>query len=313
MKVAAPGKLFVTGAYAVREGAPGIVLAVDRYAVASNSTSGCEDETFPEVAAAARMLHVNAPTVDVSALYARDDHGGRGDRGQKLGLGSSAAGTVAAVGHVFAARGDRLPEPDCRRRILDLAVAAHAFVQPLGSGADIAAAVYGGALRIARTSRGLDVLPLPPLAVRWCAFALGHPLRTSLALERLDDRRTRENTRAAMDTIAQAAEVTAAAWHRADVAAVVDGACKHVRGLEALGAALELPLVPNEVEIARGALGRRRSLDDFVLLPSGAGGGDVVLWLSARDPSEGEMTLLTQLGFVPLSLRVDARGVHVLE
>jgi len=34
VRIIAPGKLVLTGAYAVLEGAPAIVVAVDRYAVA---------------------------------------------------------------------------------------------------------------------------------------------------------------------------------------------------------------------------------------------------------------------------------------
>jgi len=69
VNVIAPGKLVLTGAYAVLEGAPAIVAAVDRYAVVDTQSPG---------------------KVDVRSLH--------DEAGQKLGLGSSAASLVASFG-----------------------------------------------------------------------------------------------------------------------------------------------------------------------------------------------------------------------
>jgi hypothetical protein len=51
---------------------------------------------------------------------------------------------------------------------------------------------------------------------------------------------------------------------------------------------------------------------DPVLLPSGAGGGDTVLWLGARAPTEQEAATLDQLGLHALDLDLDTNGVHHL-
>jgi phosphomevalonate kinase len=140
VKVFAPGKLLLTGSYAVLEGAPAIVCAVDRYAVAR--TAGVDAEAVqgtpvsPEIAAAMDGGG-DAPDVDVSSLFSN---------GKKLGLGSSAAAVVAALGHVAAARGLDLGEAPVRRTIFDRARAAHGTVQSGGSGVDVAASVYGGVL-----------------------------------------------------------------------------------------------------------------------------------------------------------------------
>jgi len=88
VRVVAPGKLLLSGAYAVLEGAPALVMAVDRYVVADDARRGSPS---PEIAAA--MPADEAPHVDASALF-------NGDK--KLGLGSSAAGVVAALGVVAA-------------------------------------------------------------------------------------------------------------------------------------------------------------------------------------------------------------------
>ena len=79
----APGKVVLSGAYAVLEGAPAIVAAVDRYVVADASREATR--VTPEVEhALARRGAAAAPWFDASAL--RDE-----TLGKKLGLGSSAA------------------------------------------------------------------------------------------------------------------------------------------------------------------------------------------------------------------------------
>ena len=84
MRARAPGKVVISGAYAVLEGAPAIVAAVDRYAVAD--TARAPDFVSDEVRVA--LGGRRAPLVDASALRAD---------GRKLGLGSSAAILVASL------------------------------------------------------------------------------------------------------------------------------------------------------------------------------------------------------------------------
>ena len=133
LRVVAPGKMLLSGSYAVLEGAPALVCAVDRYAVAREASG---DAASAEVAAA--FGAEAPPSVDVSALS-------RG--GDKLGLGGSAAAVVAALGYRFASRGEDLGRAPVRDAIFRDARRAHARVQGGGSGVDIAASVYGGVLR----------------------------------------------------------------------------------------------------------------------------------------------------------------------
>jgi mevalonate kinase len=83
MKAKAPGKVVLSGAYAVLEGSPCIVTAVDRYVTA--------DATRPAQHIAAEVREAMAPPfphIDASELRAE---------GRKLGLGSSAAIVVASL------------------------------------------------------------------------------------------------------------------------------------------------------------------------------------------------------------------------
>lgn len=299
MIAAAPGKLFTTGAWAILEGAPAVVLAVNRYASADSGRAG--DGGRPEVAEIARRLEKPAPFVDTSA---QEDPSGR-----KLGLGSSAAAAVAAAAALL---GEDPRNPSSRRRIFVEAWHAHRAVQPRGSGGDVAASTFGGVVVVQRKDDELAVEPSRlPDGLVFRVFALDRSARTSDALDRLAERR--EAARPALATLVSAAERGAAAVRANDVAAFVAACALHVQGLSELGASLDLALVPPEVAQARDLLGTtavRGPSTEFVLLPSGAGGGDTVVWLGARGPTDQECASLDRLGLHSLDLGLDELGVH---
>ena len=77
-------------------------------------------------------------------------------------------------------------------------------------------------------------------------------------------------------------------------------------GFSALGRAAGVPSVTPEVE----RLARATGPSAAAVLPSGAGGGDIVLWLSDRASPRGFRDLAASLGHHPLSLSLHARGAH---
>jgi phosphomevalonate kinase len=173
----APGKLFLLGEYAVLDGAPALLTAVDRRVTVTiqeldagpwrlsapdlgvNSLVLGDDGAVPAgldegtrrrlglfdavrtaVAERARQHpdagrpHALSITTDSSALFS-----GR----HKLGLGSSAAVAAALTGALARVSGLRLD----REALCSLATSAHRTAQHgAGSGADVAASVYGGLL-----------------------------------------------------------------------------------------------------------------------------------------------------------------------
>jgi phosphomevalonate kinase len=294
MTYAAPGKLFTTGAWAILEGAPAVILAVDRYAIASSGVSSQR----PEVVAVARRAGSAVPAIDVSALEA----GGR-----KLGLGSSAAAAVAAAALALGTTD--------RAAVFELASAAHADVQPRGSGGDVAAATWGGTVVVHRDGAKTDIrqASLPPGLV-WRAFALPRSARTSDAVDRWTSRKSQASS--AMQVLVRAAEAGAEATFAGDATGWLRAASLHVEGLSKLAQALDLPLVPPEVVRAREVLSGgsvHGEASEIVLLPSGAGGGDTVLWLSTRAPTDQEVASLAGAGLELLDLRLDTHGVHSLD
>src|SRR3954471_7989598 len=139
MIASAPGKLILTGEYAVLDGAPAIVIAVDRRALARRNAT--PHGSSPFLLAVADEIAARRGTADPAAHAALEisvDSTAFYHRLTKLGLGSSAAVTVAATA---LALGTVNPE-----EVLPVALAAHARAQgprgARGSGADIAASVH---------------------------------------------------------------------------------------------------------------------------------------------------------------------------
>jgi phosphomevalonate kinase len=145
----APGKLMVSGEYAVLDGAVAIVASADvRVQVRWVNDAGA---TLPPEAAATRKLAEEAfgPLTGALALDAADLR----KAGKKLGLGSSAAASAAVAGAILASHGHDLHDAAVQKRVLTLALAGHKAIAPEGSGADVAASSLGGFVRF-RLDRG---------------------------------------------------------------------------------------------------------------------------------------------------------------
>ncbi len=304
MRVIAPGKLVLTGAYAVLEGAPAIVAAVDRYAVVETASPG---------------------KVDVRAL--------QDDAGQKLGIGSSAASIVASFGARALARGDDPRHAAVRSEIFRSSRDAHQRQQGGGSGVDVAASVHGGVLRYtllrapsgaashapaagnapASTRQGsasarrfetaIHAVEMPP-GLELAAFWSGTSARTSDLLARVDSLRARGGAAAVFTALRDVAEEAADAI--GDAGRFVQRAAAFGRALAALGDAADAPIVPPAfAELA--ALAEREGAAFF---PSGAGGGDVAVWLGVERPSSVFAARASLLGLSPLAIAIDHGGVR---
>jgi phosphomevalonate kinase len=277
VKVVAPGKLLLTGAYAVLEGAPAIVVAVDRYATAD--TSSPDD-------------------VDVRPLH---DAAGR-----KLGLGSSSAALVASLAARAVAEGRDPTHAAVRASLFRAARQAHARSQGGGSGVDVAAAVHGGALCyvVGPSQAFIRTVELPDHLV-WAAFWSGTSARTSDLLGRVRALRSRDAS--TLQTLEEIASRAAESIEARDVHGFVAAARDYGRGLAALGHAAGVPIVPPAfAELAALADDERAAF-----LPSGAGGGDVAVWLSSAPPSDAFRARAELLSMRPLALGLDLGGVRL--
>jgi phosphomevalonate kinase len=291
MKAAAPGKVVISGAYAVLEGAPAIVSAVSRYAIA-DSRLGAERAT-PEVRAA--IGDARPPWVDASALFSG---------GQKLGLGASAAILVASLAAIELEAGGVVDDEALCKLIFARALAAHARAQGGGSGIDVAASAHGGTLLVRRSGEGLSLerVRLPALHVE--VWSSQSPASTPDLIARVRALSGREP----MAAQARAAHEAADALQHSDAAGLIRALSAQLDALDALGRAAAAPIVTGPVR----ELARLARAADSIVLPSGAGGGDVALFVGPTGPPAELLERALELDHEKLELALGARGVHAL-
>ncbi|MEY8463264.1 phosphomevalonate kinase [Streptococcus merionis] len=167
----APGKLFIAGEYAVVDGAPAIIVAVDRYlkvtvtptdATGSLTSSQQPDLSFSWTRQAGRIVFSQQHpfTLVVTAMQMAEDYlsdcgisvtdevyalqieSELDDEitGQKYGLGSSGAVTVAVIRAILTYFGQPAPA----MLVYKLAVLTQIKLQLKGSFGDLAASSFGG-------------------------------------------------------------------------------------------------------------------------------------------------------------------------
>lgn len=335
IEASAPGKLVLLGEYAVLEGAPALVLAVDRRAhVTLTPAAGAAWEIVsPTLGTEARLtLHAAAPTwsdgappelawiatvlthfapattlapqrlvLDSDAFYF--DIGGER---AKLGLGSSAALTVALLGGLH--RLAQQPPP-----AVPEAIAAHRAIQGgHGSGIDIAAALAGGLLRFQLHAGVAQVDPIAwPGRLAWrCAWA-GHPTSTPAMLARVAAWHLREPAAFArqMRELATLSGAGIEALARADTATFRSGLERYFNSLTKLGEAAGADIASREhralAQIARAA--------GCVYKSCGAGGGDVGITFGVEDEALRVFAARANAaGYPVIDLAADSTGLSVV-
>ncbi len=292
MKVFAPGKLVLTGAYAVLEGAPAIVVATSRGAIAD--TSRLALTATPEVAAA--LGDVPAPHVDASALFV-------GQR--KLGLGASAAILVASLAAREAEAGASLSDPKVRAALFGRARAAHAKAQSGGSGVDVAASVYGGALRYVPGEASPVSLPSGLVLTVFACATSARTAELRELVDRLAETRPQVH-RARLDELGAIAREAANAVDRADGTGFVTAVQRTATSLRRLGTEAGAPIVPAGFAELEEEAARHRA----AFCVSGAGGGDVAVHVGPTRPSPDLLARARALGMFIVDLELDEKGVR---
>jgi phosphomevalonate kinase len=298
MRASAPGKLVLFGEYAVLEGAPALVAAIDRRATveltrpASAWSVGGRPLGGPGlevVEAVLGLAHDAAPAeirIDTAAFV--------GPAGGKLGFGSSAAVAVALYGALRGATAQ-----------LEAAFAAiepaHRRAQGgVGSGVDVAASLWGGVLSY-RRGKAPERVSLPA-GVRLLAIDSGKSARTSDLVAAV----ARAAPVREMARLADLAERGRSVLD--DTAALFDLVEQFHEAMAALGRAAGVPIVSDEHAAIERAVRRAGG----AYKPSGAGGGDVgVAFVDSEDAAQAVREAVTAAGFRALGISVDPAGLEI--
>jgi phosphomevalonate kinase len=321
----APGKLVALGEYAVLDGAPAVVLAVDRrvaVALGPSPDGACRLETrapdpvatrFPAgttsgaglvdlVTALAEPPLAWHGAIDSSALFAN---------GAKLGLGSSAAVLTAFAGAFAAyarAAGRSYPEPTLAR-LIDL---HRAFQGGRGSGLDVAASFTGGAIVFSLSPGGMPQVGSVrlPNSVGFAGVFPGHSASTPELVAHYRAWRAEQPRRAEalMGRLGALAEAGCAAASGNDAAAWLAAFAAYGRGLADLGDEIGVPIVTAE----HRQIGQEAERFGVAYKVSGAGGGDLGLACAADAAALAAFTQSIEgRGFRVINVTLAERGLVV--
>jgi phosphomevalonate kinase len=333
VRITAPGKLFLTGEYAVLWGAPAIVAAVSprlearaarqspgiTVRVPGSSIRGHPAETGIEWSSRPRGARFALEVLDLagwkraSGLEISFSPGHRDPQGRKLGLGSSASASVAGAAAALWRPGGSFQ----REAIFKLAAEAHWLAQGRsGSGGDVAAATFGGLVRYERWPLELPAEARPPIACQSLQTAEG----LHLALVSSGAAASTPSLVAAVEASLTALEKARFTEASAEATRSFTEALAHHRrkdSLQALDACGDLLVELGKrtrVELLTPALAKLQELGRELGLGakvSGAGGGDSVVWASFdRGQLDEAVQKAKQLGYFCFHLTLET-GVMV--
>ena len=299
----APGKLIWMGEYAVLDGAPSIVQAVDRglrldFAASAAPLTVSSDlwagpllladakadrgETALLAAVVATLTEAGAALAPLTGtLKLASPDLVDATTGLKFGFGSSAAAAAALT--VALGRLAGLPDD----RLAPLAHAAHRrFQKGAGSGVDVETSLFGGLAAMRRGPSGLSVTPLQlPPGLRIAVLHAGEAANTRTMLATLAAARAAAlpGVESALASMAEAAEASVVALAAGDLSEFLTLVACFAEAERSLSAAAALPIMSASVERCIEVA----ALAGWVAKPSGAGGGDIVVaFADGLEPTE---------------------------
>ena len=278
----APGKVVLIGEYAVLDGAPAIVAAVNRGVQCRFTPGGSKRQiSAPDL----RFVEPALQAVSAPMGHYEFQPFNPPQTASKAGLGSSAAATVVAAlaGSAISQR------PLSRAELLKIALEVHRRVQGSGSGIDVAASVYGGVIRFQR-DQVHHVAPVEPMIIWTGASAKTGP-RVEQYLRWTDREAFVADSTHCVDS-----------FETDPIAAIYTANTVLLQMAEAAGIDYRTPALDQIIELAQAYGGAAKA--------SGAGGGDCAVALfSATGDRTGFHAECRKRGYPLITARL-SEGAH---
>lgn len=317
VEVSAPGKLMLFGEHAVIYNRPCIVTAVDqRMRVSAELTEtkflrieapdvGVQAYTEPIGSDANTELPKGARFTGTAVRNFCSDYGiGSGvtirtksEFSSEFGFGSSSAVTTA----VLKALSELLGVEISNKELFELSYRTVLDVQGLGSGFDLAAAIWGGTIYF--KSGGSEIAPLDVKDLPLTVGYTGIKADTPTLVRRVEDfyRRHENLANRIFDTISEIVEQARDSLANLDIGDLGDLMNMNQGLLDSLGV--------NSLELSKLIYGARQAGAVGAKL-SGAGGGDCMIALSLDEHKELVERSIAGLGGKVLKIKTSAPGVH---
>ncbi len=308
----APGKVMIAGEYSVLSGFPAVVAAIDRVATCRFKTgatlkffskttkefSEIESPLFLAVIITFKKYGLDAKIGN----YHLDTSGFFDESGQKMGLGSSAA-AITALSHMILLQHGIADQEMLFQRAFE---AHRLFSASLGSGADIAASVYGSISY--QPSKDSPLIKRLDLSILWPDIMVIHTRKAQSTSPFVEKFLSSQGQKSAIDNFnaAQSACVERLVANLNNIDVFSRSLNELYDLLKSLGKTIAIDIVSEEhrliAKIARSLQGAAK--------PSGAGGGDIAIAYVPRDVREEFRRLLERHNFsiVPLSLSAPGRS-----
>ena len=298
MKVvaSAPGKVVLSGEYAVLDGAPAICMALNRRAIAKvdESPDGQCHVATPGFAGDDRFRIVDAVCGGVRpARSIALDTQAFSDKGSKTGIGSSAALTVALVAAL--GKSENVFVPSLR---------AHSELQGgAGSGVDVAAAVHGGLIEYEMKTRSVSHIDWPE-GLAWRLIWTGVAASTEAKLAKL----AKHAGGPSRSALGLASYKMAEAWRSGNTDKILSEYVAYIGVLRQFSVDHDLGIF----DAGHEQLTDAATFDGLIYKPAGAGGGDIGVLFGRNEPDlEHFVAEYSELVHAVLPCDLDWDGVRL--